>query len=784
MPPSSRQPSSAAKVGQKGRNDKNRLLSEVPHTVKITLLGLTGIQYNQGWKNYDSQSEKGKKSQTNANATCYPPEKTRAIVNFARSNKQKLGTSPLSGLLQLSHRHKVSVLRNKDTLEKQKKADEDVEVEIANEATSTDLNLQRYVAVWDSQKGEGNQTLPLVSFETTLSKSSDSDSSSSSKSNFAPKSFQVMVGLAPDQNTNFAFPIGMASLTIRGDELPKVRDGQVITREIDLPLLSLEQATPQFETGNSRHPVNDSPDLIYFVGKKPQQTDGKTVPSKSLDPVPEQKKKKKKVRFGMFSKSKKTKNEKKNGQSTGEETSSSLDRDSFNSQYTVDSEGEGILRVAIEVYDKSTNDEKRIQFQRLKQKLNEESALSKRSQKTEETESDVFSDATRDTDIMNNLNETTKKLFDSIRETSGLNSINSNQTKTTTNVSLVDHSDSEDENDKKSLESVVSCSSDGSASDTHCTNSTNGTHTTNDGSISYQTDDVSVLDTVGSSYRSIDADESSSDEEYNENNRSGSDHDESTVARGTGKRMTKFEDLFTCTNVSWKDRVAEHTTCGEMDQVDFVSSASDVDGTVSVIKMSDSPQGVEEVNSPSPTHDGMTTNSIKDNSTPKSLQAKMMNMFTCGASADEVDDDADLYSPQRVASSRRGSNQSYDENDPPRVIEQIASWRSVGTYLTETSFEEHERQRNERREARREAKRQIVKREVEKTHFTNLPLPAAFGGSGLFVKAPKAMTHKERDERDRLAEEALDDFTLTQTFTEDDTTLGGTSYLDVNSKSQ
>ena len=479
MPPSSRQPSRSAKVGQKGRNESNRKLSEVPHTVKVTLLGLTGIQYNQGWKNDDLGSKERKSSSNaNANATCFPPEKTRAIVNFARSNKQKLGTSPLSGPLQLSHRHKVSVLKNKNTSEKQKRADEDVEVEIANEATSTDRNLQRYVALWNSQKGEGNQTLPLVSFETTLSKSSDPDSSTNSKPNFAPKSFQVMVGLAPDQNKNVALPIGMASLTIRGDELPKVRDGQVFTREIDLPLISLEQATPQFGTGKAQHPQND---FIYFDEKKSQKPGETTVSSKSLDTVPEHNKKIKKVRFGMFSKSKKTKS--KNAQSTTNQSPKSLDRKSFNSQYTVDSEGEGILRVAIEVYDKSTNDEKRIQFQRLKQKLNEESAISKRSQKTGETESDVFSDATKDTDIMNNLNDATKKLFDNIRESSGLNSITSNQTKTTTNVSLVDHSDSEDENDKHSLDSIVSGSTEGSASNAYYTHSTSGTHTTNDGSV-------------------------------------------------------------------------------------------------------------------------------------------------------------------------------------------------------------------------------------------------------------------------------------------------------------
>ena len=204
--------------------------------------------------------------------------------------------------------------------------------------------------------------------------------------------------------------------------------------------------------------------------------------------------------------------------------------------------------------------------------------------------------------------------------------------------------------------------------------------------------------------------------------------------------------------------------------------------------MNDSPQGVEEVNSPSSIRDEMNNSirddasTVKSNPTPTSLQTRMMNIFTCGTSAEEVDDYVDRYSQHKVAS----RNQSLDENDPPRYIEQMASWRSTGTYLTETSFEEHERRRNEMKEARKEEKRKMIQKEVDKTHFTSLPLPAAFGGSGFFVKSPNAITHKERDERDRITEEALDDFTLTQTFTEDGGTLGtlgSMSLQDVNSKS-
>lgn len=207
---------------------------QTPHVVRIRVLGLAGISVRR-------QSDKRWGGHGNANSpTVLPPSQMRASVilsregRVVRSNNSNRVGSPLSLPLRESRKtndHEVSSLLSSG---------------------------ERYLAVWESSAIEEHDAEiedysvdDALVFDTTLQgcetgfrlsdktpfQSDDKSMNSITTSMYAPKSFMVGIALS-NGSSNGAFPLGVATLPISGDECLNSMGRRVI----DLPVLNLSAA--------------------------------------------------------------------------------------------------------------------------------------------------------------------------------------------------------------------------------------------------------------------------------------------------------------------------------------------------------------------------------------------------------------------------------------------------------------------------------------------------------------------------------------------------------------
>ena len=333
------------------RREKNATLStgnDVTHVVRVTVLGLAGITVDRSKCRYSSKDAHLPAS----------PSKMRAVVAFSRNSVIR-GTTTLSKPLTRSPNDDV-VVATTDTEEAEissvaksapvdvlastqaegeqeiSPVDENEKEDIAavgddcvtDEAKNTEVSLppppRRHLAVWASEDLSIGST---VTFEATLHRSdSAGNKSTAASSAFAPKSFDITIGLTEGKNsdqTAVALPLGVTTLAVTGDEST---DGESVM--VDLPVWRLSQTQPlNTANGSGGYP------LITLAPASESMKDGNSL---------------KKKRTGLqrlFSK------KDKNGNMP---FPSSAERDAFSSAYSMDSAGDAILRVCVEVYEKDS----------------------------------------------------------------------------------------------------------------------------------------------------------------------------------------------------------------------------------------------------------------------------------------------------------------------------------------------------------------------------------------------------------------------------------------------
>lgn len=319
---------------------------DVTHVVRVTVLGLAGITVDRSKCRYSSKDADLPAS----------PSKMRAVVAVSR-NSMIRGTTTLSKPLTRSPNDDVVVAtteteevevpspgNSEEVLEVTPEAngeedspppesttgddppaaggDDEATLETKSTKGSVPPPPRRHLAVWASEDGSLGST---VTFEANLHRSKSTTASSA----YAPKSYDLTIGLTEGDNsdqTAVALPLGVATLTVSGDESAK---GQNAT--VDLPVWTLSQARP-LETSDE-------------TGGYPVITLAPASET-SLDGIPLKKK-----RTGLqrlFSK------KDKNGNIA---FPSSAERGAFSSAYSMDSAGDAILRVSLEVCEKgSTSD--------------------------------------------------------------------------------------------------------------------------------------------------------------------------------------------------------------------------------------------------------------------------------------------------------------------------------------------------------------------------------------------------------------------------------------------
>lgn len=339
------------------RRVKNDTGKDVTHVVRVTVLGLAGITVDRSKCRYSSKDADLPAS----------PSKMRAVVAFSR-NSMIRGTTTLSKKLTRSPNEDVvvatteteqeevsSVAKNGEVLATEENREEALSVaksatrddaasatakenaeeeavgeddEATHETKSSKGSMpppRRHLAVWASDDGTLGST---VTFEANLHRSDKegTKSGTAASSAFTPKSFDLTIGLTDGRNSDHAavaLPLGVATLAVSGEESTKEK---AVT--VDLPVWTLSQARPLDAADGGGYP------LITIAPASEATADGVT----SL----------KKKRTGLqrlFSKKDKHGNI---------AFPSSAERDAFSCAYSMDSTGDAILRVSMEVSEKTS----------------------------------------------------------------------------------------------------------------------------------------------------------------------------------------------------------------------------------------------------------------------------------------------------------------------------------------------------------------------------------------------------------------------------------------------
>ena len=303
------------------RRVKNGAVStgtDVTHVVKVTVLGLAGITVDRSKCRYSPEDEDLPAS----------PSKMRAVVAFSRNSVIK-GTTTLSKPLTRSPNEDV-VLATPETEEevpfvaKSASGDDAATQTTGSTGGSTRHPPRRHLAVWVS---EDRSLGSAVTFEANLHRSDMGVAKNAAASSaFAPKSFDLTIGLTEGYNSDqaaVALPLGVASLAVSGNEST---NGESVI--VDLPVWSLSQARPLSSSdGMGGYP------LITLASRQNAVTDGIHL---------------KKKRTGLqrlFSKKDRNGN-------IAASFPSKAERDAFSAAYSMDSAGDAILRVSLEVHEK------------------------------------------------------------------------------------------------------------------------------------------------------------------------------------------------------------------------------------------------------------------------------------------------------------------------------------------------------------------------------------------------------------------------------------------------
>ena len=173
----------------------------------------------------------------------------------------------------------------------------------------------RYSASWGSSQG------PLLEFEVTLNRLNIGDSQQSS-SQFLPKGYDLTAALTEDtlHKQKVALPIGVAELVVSGDNI-----GEVLS--MDLPLRSLNVVHPGDSDQNGLHgfPMISINDKKHKAETKPMR-----------------------IRLGRWARN--------IPDDESQKVPSVCDRKAFSSVYGLDPSGDAVLRVQVQVIEKSQRD--------------------------------------------------------------------------------------------------------------------------------------------------------------------------------------------------------------------------------------------------------------------------------------------------------------------------------------------------------------------------------------------------------------------------------------------
>lgn len=357
------------------------------------------------------------------------PDKLRAFITLSRSSTI-VGTSNLSEPFHPLHKHDAVATKSSETSD---------EFEVPNM-----LDLERYAAIWPSTYNSdmesvkdryaiapsvlvddastiqceeiavpisnNDEDLPsnVISFETKLRRSITKKGSANGISatkncggsiyGFAPKSFEIIVGLAAMTNNNdgtwassvkneteplIYVPLGIATLAINTQQ-----------QELELPVLSLSQGRPMIAVGEKcvpcvGQPREDSTSVSLdkrFGGSNRQSKvkiasiqpggEGNTRRGKAQESKAREgkvrkgtKKQKRKGRWGIFGSKKRDSKKDEIIRPESEECNTDKHPDSrahptaqesatFNMKYSIGSSCEAVLRLKVEVFEKAVDREK------------------------------------------------------------------------------------------------------------------------------------------------------------------------------------------------------------------------------------------------------------------------------------------------------------------------------------------------------------------------------------------------------------------------------------------
>ena len=342
------------------------------HIVRDKVLGLAGVVVD---------------NTPNEKSPSLPPEHMKAAIVLSRDGRPVGNANSSNGWAASNHslplrpspgedvvipRDDVSfsgdTKASRSSLRMQQKDAEKGAVEVAPPGSMRSAG--RYLAVWDGAKNSRDGAEPVVlEFETPLARTESTSQAMSSAgfgdvsiasvttSRFAPKSFNIGIVLSPSVSgidAGCAYPLGAACLTIIGD------DAELGERVIDLPVLSTAATRPMVGPGSTSK-ERKMVDLqtgrdITSLREMEKHLTGVFSAAASIIETNSSKVGKKKSRSPLKKfLSKKSKGDAKKTTATSLATPRSQ-MEVFPDKYSIDSSGDAVLRLSIEVYPKPEPD--------------------------------------------------------------------------------------------------------------------------------------------------------------------------------------------------------------------------------------------------------------------------------------------------------------------------------------------------------------------------------------------------------------------------------------------
>jgi len=356
-----------------GGNSKSKLNStkttseNVLHVVRMTITGLDGVvRHNHQGGSQNSKSTKDSNKVVDI-------KKLRAFISLSHDSKSwSHCSSNLSDQLCRSRKHSVTETAS---------THEDFEISHTNLLQGKE---EQYSAVWSNEEKcyqdddspdeisvqvENNVTSldqnclhsNVITFETNLRRTEINKSGSG----FAPKSFELNVGLAADASSDwdeekmyFGVPLGVATLVINGDE----SNAHLPSKHLELPILSLLPSLPTFgdSAGHVRLPQKREQRTLV-----PLETEGAGGDAKTN--IFEQHVKKEKRNWFLKNKKHSRRIDRRSAKNCRVPTSKQ--EDAFRSTYSIGLINKAVVDITIEVYAKGSLQEKEAKKDRQQQRL-------------------------------------------------------------------------------------------------------------------------------------------------------------------------------------------------------------------------------------------------------------------------------------------------------------------------------------------------------------------------------------------------------------------------------